>query len=43
MNSKASFENRFRSKLLGIKPSASRDCSIYQFHCASLSELEFLQ
>jgi hypothetical protein len=41
MNPKASFGNRFRSKLWGIKPSALRDCSTYQFRCASLSELEF--
>jgi hypothetical protein len=31
----------FRSKLRGIVPSASRDCSTYQFQYASLSELEF--
>jgi hypothetical protein len=43
MNPKASFGNRFRSKLRGIKPSASRDYSTYQFRCASLSELEFQQ
>jgi len=49
MNPKASFGNRFRSKLRCIKPSASRDCSTYQFRlvtfrlCASLSELEFQQ
>jgi hypothetical protein len=42
-NPKASFGNRFRSKLRGIKPSASRDCSTYQFRCAALSELEFQQ
>jgi hypothetical protein len=30
MNPKASFGNRFRSKLRGIKPSAARDCSTYQ-------------
>jgi hypothetical protein len=30
-----------RSKLRGIIPSASRDCSTYQFRCAALSELEF--
>ena len=41
MNTKARFGNRFRSKLPGIIPSASRDCSTYQFRCASLSELEF--
>jgi len=33
----------FFSKLLGIIPSASRDCSTYQFRCAALSELEFQQ
>jgi hypothetical protein len=43
MNAKASFGNRFRSKLRGIKPSAARDCSTYQFRYASLSELEFQQ
>jgi hypothetical protein len=43
MNPKASFGNIFRSKLRGIKPSASRDCSTYQFRYASLSELEFQQ
>ena len=43
MNPKASFGNRFRSKLRGIKPSAVRDCSTYQFRYASLSELEFQQ
>jgi hypothetical protein len=32
-----------QSKLRYIKPSASRDCSTYQFRCASLSELEFQQ
>jgi hypothetical protein len=32
-----------RSKLRGIKPSAARDCSTYQFRYASLSELEFQQ
>ena len=32
-----------QSKLRGIKLSASRDCSTYQFRCASLSELEFQQ
>jgi outer membrane lipoprotein carrier protein len=31
----------FRNKLRGIISSASRDCSIYQFRCATLSELEF--
>jgi hypothetical protein len=41
MNPKASFGNRFRSKLRRIKPSASRDCSTYQFRYATLSELEF--
>jgi hypothetical protein len=40
---KARFGNRFRSKLRGIKPSASRDCSTYQFRYASLSKLEFQQ
>jgi len=25
----------------GIIPSASRDCSTYQFRCTTLSELEF--
>jgi len=30
-----------RSKLRFIIPSAMRDCSTYQFRCASLSELEF--
>jgi hypothetical protein len=30
-----------RSKLRGIIPSALRDCSTYQFRCATLSELEF--
>jgi len=34
MNPKASFGNRFRSKLRSIKPSASRDCSTYQFRYA---------
>jgi len=34
MNPKASFGNRFRSKLRGIIPSAARDCSTYQFRCA---------
>jgi hypothetical protein len=43
MNPKASFGNRFRSKLRGVIPSALRDCSTYQFRCASLSELEFQQ
>jgi len=28
-------------KLWGIIPSALRDCSTYQFHYATLSELEF--
>ena len=32
-----------QSKLMGIIPSASRDCSTYQFRCAALSELEFQQ
>ena len=32
-----------QSKLRGIKPSASRDCSTYQFRYATLSELEFQQ
>jgi hypothetical protein len=41
MNPKASFGSRFRSKLRSIIPSALRDCSTYQFRCASLSELEF--
>jgi hypothetical protein len=41
MNPKASFGNRFRSKLRGIIPSAARDCSTYQFRYATLSELEF--
>ena len=41
MNPKASFGNRFRSKLQGIKPSATRDCSTCQFRYAALSELEF--
>ena len=31
----------FRSKQRGIIPSAARDCSTYQFRCATLSELEF--
>jgi hypothetical protein len=43
INPNASFGNRFRSKLRGIKPSAARDCSTYQFRYASLSELEFQQ
>jgi hypothetical protein len=43
MNPKASFGNRYRSKLLSIKPTAARDCSTYQFRCATLSELEFQQ
>ena len=43
MNPKASFGNNFRSKLRGIIPSASRDCSTYQFRYAALSELEFQQ
>jgi hypothetical protein len=43
MNPKASFGNKFRSKLRAIKPSAARDCSTYQFRYASLSELEFQQ
>jgi len=30
-NHKANFGNRFRGKLRGIRPSASRDCSTYQF------------
>ena len=30
-------------RITGIKPSAARDCSTYQFRCASLSELEFQQ
>ena len=30
-----------RSKLMGIVPSALRDCSTYQFQYASLLELEF--
>jgi hypothetical protein len=30
-----------QSKLWGIVPSASRDCSTYQLQYASLSELEF--
>jgi hypothetical protein len=30
-----------QGKLRGIIPSAKRDCSTYQFRCASLSELEF--
>ncbi len=34
MNPKASFGNRFRSKLRGIKPTALRDCSTYQFRSA---------
>jgi len=29
--------------ITGIKPSASRDCSTYQFRYAALSELEFQQ
>jgi len=33
----------FCSKLLGIIPSALRDCSTYQFRSAALSELEFQQ
>jgi hypothetical protein len=41
MKPKASFENRFLSSLRCIIPSASRDCSTYQFRYASLSELEF--
>jgi len=48
MNHKASFGNRFRSKLLDIIPSAVWDCSTYQFRyvaddlqVATLSELEF--
>ena len=41
MNPKASFGNKFRSKLRGIIPSALRDCSTCQFRNASLSELEF--
>ena len=41
MNHKASFGNQFRSKLLGIILSVSRDCSTYQFRYATLSELEF--
>ena len=32
-----------QSKLMSIIPSASRDCSTYQFRCAALSELEFQQ
>jgi len=32
-----------QGKLWGIKPSASRDCSTYQFRYALLSELEFQQ
>ena len=32
-----------QSKLRSIIPSALRDCSTYQFRCASLSELEFQQ
>ena len=31
MNPKASFGNKFRSKLRGITPSALRDCSTYKF------------
>jgi len=31
MNHKASFGNRFRSKLRCFIPSATRDCSTYQF------------
>ncbi len=31
----------FCSKLPGLMPSALRDCSTFQFRCASLSELEF--
>ena len=30
-------------RITGIYPSAARDCSTYQFRCASLSELEFQQ
>jgi hypothetical protein len=30
-------------RITGIKPSAARDCSTYQFRSASLSELEFQQ
>jgi hypothetical protein len=41
VKTKASFGNRFRSKLRGVKPSAAWDCSTYQFRYASLSELEF--
>jgi hypothetical protein len=33
------YENQ--SKLLGTIPSAVRDCSTFQFHYASLLELEF--
>jgi len=35
MNTKASFGNKFRSKLRGIIPSAARDCSTYQFRYAA--------
>jgi hypothetical protein len=41
MNPKACFGNQFRSKLLGIIPSAVRDCSSYQFPYTSLWKLEF--
>jgi hypothetical protein len=41
MNPKANFGDRFRNNLWGIIPSASRDCSTYQFRYAFLSELEF--
>jgi hypothetical protein len=41
MNPKARVENSNLTSLMGIIPSAMRDCSTYQFRCAVLSELEF--
>jgi len=41
MNPKASFGNRFRSKLRCIIPSAVRDCSTYQFRCATFRNWSF--
>jgi hypothetical protein len=41
MSPKARLENINVTSLMGIIPSAMRDCSTYQFRCAVLSELEF--